>query len=57
MNYLSSKNWYVLFVAAMDILHIALKRIMKNKKPIEIIDMKKYGVSVKKKTKEKITNE
>jgi hypothetical protein len=46
-----------LFVAAMDILHIALKRIMKNKKPIEIIDMKKYGVSVKKKTKEKITNE
>ena len=57
MNYLSSKNWWVLFVTVTDTSHIALKRIMKNNKPVEIIEIKKYGTSVKKKMKEKIINE
>jgi hypothetical protein len=46
-----------LFVTVTDTSHIALKRIMKNNKPVEIIEIKKYGTSVKKKMKEKIINE
>ena len=57
MNYSSSKNWCVLFVTATETLHIALIRIMKNEKPIDIIEIKKYGVSVKKKTSDKIIKE
>jgi len=46
-----------LFVTATETLHIALIRIMKNEKPIDIIEIKKYGVSVKKKTSDKIIKE